>query len=884
MPKANLNALLERLHPFCLDRLQTTAALCGQLTHPEVGVEHFLKQLNEPEDADFGHILRHFGLDQAFLARALDQALDEHPKGHAGRPAMSTELVELLQDAWLAASLELGEASIRSGCALLAILAQASAPGEPQGAAKSYLNYLGHINRDELVDRFRDIVRLSSEEAQRLPAPWRENRASRSDSGAGESALSLYCFNLSESAASGAMDPVFGRDREMRQLIDILARRRKNNPIIVGDAGVGKTALVEGLAQRIAAGDAPELLKGVTILGLDIGLLEAGAGVKGEFENRLKSVIREIKDAPTPIILFIDEAHTLIGAGGRTGGSDAANLLKPALARGELRTIAATTWPEYKKYFEKDQALTRRFQPVKIEEPSVEATVDILRGLKPRYERDHGVAISDQGILAAAEFSDRYISGRLLPDKAVDLLDTSAARVKVSLTHKPPILEENEKRVLAVKRKIEALHRDRRNGLLIEENALNRSWEQLEELKAEAEELKARWERERALVTEILGLRLQAPNGGGGPTGPQDRREHLSARLAELKALQSKGPLIRHEVDPDVVAKVISDWTGIPLGKVMRDQALSVLQLKDNLGVRIRGQEQALDIISRAVKAAKSGLKDPRLPMGVFLLVGPSGVGKTETAMALADQLFGDERAIISVNMSEFQERHSLSRLIGAPPGYAGYGEGGVLTEAIRRRPYSVVLLDEAEKAHLEVLNLFYQVFDKGSMADGEGRVVDFRHSIVFLTSNLAADRIARLFKERRSNDPLPVQTALGAIRPVLVEHFKPALLGRMTIVPYFPLSNEALREIVGLKLDSLATRLLETNHMRLSYPYRLLDNIASRCADPETGARAIDAVFGQTILPRMSEEILNRMFQGSMPTAAHLDVNEAGKYVVAFE
>lgn len=882
MPKANLNALLERLHPFCLDRLQATATLCGQLTHPEVKVEHFLKQLNEPQDSDFGHILRHFGLDQAFLARALDQALEEFPKGHAGRPAMAPELVELLQDAWLAASLELGEASIRSGCALLAVLGRALPPNEAKGPAKSYVNYLGHINRDDLINGYRDIVRLSSEEAQRLPAPWRESRSGRSDSAAGESALSQYCFNISESAASGAMDPVFGRDREMRQLIDILARRRKNNPIIVGDAGVGKTALVEGLAQRIAAGDAPDLLKGVTILGLDIGLLEAGAGVKGEFENRLKSVIREIKDAATPIILFIDEAHTLIGAGGRTGGSDAANLLKPALARGELRTIAATTWPEYKKYFEKDQALTRRFQPVKIEEPSVEETVDILRGLKPRYERDHGVAISDQGILAAAEFADRYISGRLLPDKAVDLLDTSAARVKVSLTHKPPILEENEKRILAVKRKIEALHRDRRNGLSIEEKSLNRSWEQLEALKAEAEELKERWERERTLVAEILSLRLHAPNGGGA--GQQDRREFLSGRLAELKTLQSKGPLIRHEVDPDVVAKVISDWTGIPLGKVLRDQALSVLQLKDNIGVRIRGQEQALDIISRTVKAAKSGLKDPRLPLGVFLLVGPSGVGKTETALALADQLFGDERAIISVNMSEFQERHSLSRLIGAPPGYAGYGEGGVLTEAIRRRPYSVVLLDEAEKAHLEVLNLFYQVFDKGSLADGEGRVVDFRHSIVFLTSNLAADRIARLAKERRPLEASAVDAALKTVRPVLVEHFKPALLGRMTIVPYFPLTSEAMREIVGLKLDSLAVRLLETNHMRLSYPYRLLDHIVARCTDPETGARAIDSVFGQTILPRMSEEILNRMFQGGMPAAAHLDVNEAGEYIVAFE
>jgi len=875
MPKANLNALLERLHPFCLDRLQATATACGQLTHHEVSIEHFLKQLNETPDADFGQILRHCGLDQAFLARALDHVLGEYPTGHAGRPTMAPELVDLLQDAWLAASLELGEASIRSAAVLLALLGRPA--NSASGAAKVYVNYLQHVGRDDLLSGFREIVRFSIEEAQRSPAPWREGRTQRPDPAAGESALSLYCFNISESAVSGAMDPVFGREREMRQLVDILARRRKNNPIIVGDAGVGKTAMVEGLAQRIATGDVPDLLKGVVILGLDLGLLEAGAGVKGEFESRLKSVIREIKDAASPIILFIDEAHALIGAGGRVGGGDAANLLKPALARGELRTIAATTWPEYKKYFEKDQALTRRFQPVKLDEPSIEATVDILRGLKPRYEKDHGVAISDQGILAAAELSDRYISGRLLPDKAVDLLDTSAARVKVGLTHKPSILEDNENRVLAVKRKIEALHRDRHYGLPIDEQALNRAWEQLETLKSEADSLKKRWEHERTLVSEILELRKASGPGAGTQAG---RHEHLAGRLAELRSLQAKGPLIRHEVDPDVVAKVISDWTGIPLGKVMRDQALSVLQLKENLGLRIRGQDQALDVISRTVRAAKSGLKDPRLPLGVFLLVGPSGVGKTETALALADQLFGDERALISVNMSEFQERHSLSRLIGSPPGYAGYGEGGVLTEAVRRRPYSVVLLDEAEKAHLEVLNLFYQVFDKGVLADGEGRLVVFRHSIVFLTSNLASEFITGICEGRA----LPAEAMVKAVRPVLNDHFKPALLGRMTIVPYYPLTPEAMREIVALKLDSLASRLLETNRMRLSYPYRLLEHIASRCTDPETGARNIDHIMGATILPRMSEEILSRMFQGGMPTAAHLDIDAAGEYVVTFE
>jgi len=647
---------------------------------------------------------------------------------------------------------------------------------------------------------------------------------------------------------------------------------------------VGKTAVVEGLALRVVEGDVPDLLRDVSIVGLDMGLLQAGAGVKGEFENRLKSVINEVKASPKPIILFIDEAHTLIGAGGSAGGGDAANLLKPALARGELRTVAATTWSEYKKYFEKDAALARRFQPVKLDEPSVETAALILRGLKEKYEEAHDVVVRDDAVAAAAELSSRYISGRQLPDKAVDLLDTSAARVKILLTAKPDIVEDKERSLQALEREKTALQRDKAHGLKVEDERLKEIDILLGSIEEELGVLKERWLKEKELVHKIIELRHALQGGEGKEPAREDEAElrgQMEELAEELEAVQGDAPLVRIEVDPDMVSKVVSDWTGIPLGKVMREEARNVVNLKTNLQERIKGQDEALESITQVIKASKAGLKDPAQPMGVFLLVGPSGVGKTETALALADLLFGGERFMVTINMSEFQERHTVSRLIGSPPGYVGYGEGGVLTEGVRQRPYSLVLLDEAEKAHLEVLNLFYQVFDKGSLSDGEGRVIDFKNTVLFLTSNLASDVITELCS---GEERPPIETVSSAIRPILSNHFKPALLARMTIVPFYTLPSDILKDIVALKLNKLARRMEETHKTRLSYSPAVVEQIAARCTEVETGARNIDHIMNGTILPQLSRDILARMSEEALPPEIKLDVAEDGGFEISFQ
>jgi type VI secretion system protein VasG len=686
-------------------------------------------------------------------------------------------------------------------------------------------------------------------------------------------------------AGSGEIDPVFGRDREIRQMVDILARRRKNNPIVVGEAGVGKTAVVEGLALRIVEGDVPELLRDVSILGLDMGLLQAGAGMKGEFENRLKSVINEVKASEKPIILFIDEAHTLIGAGGSAGGGDAANLLKPALARGELRTVAATTWSEYKKYFERDAALARRFQLVKLDEPSEETAVLILRGLKDKYESAHNVIVRDDAIEAAAALSSRYITGRQLPDKAVDLLDTAAARVKVLLTAKPDVIEDKERTIQALEREKKALERDRLHGIKTDLDRHKSIEQNLKKLNEELTGLKERWLKEQALAHEVIELRHSLyelrSEEKADKAKEKEFTEKIDKTLGELQALQSDSSLVKIEVDPDVVSKVVSDWTGIPLGKVMRDEALNVIKLEENLKQRIKGQNEALGVITQAVKSAKAGIKDPSQPMGVFLLVGPSGVGKTETGLVIADLLFGGENFMVTVNMSEFQEKHTVSRLIGSPPGYVGYGEGGVLTEAVRQRPYSVVLIDEVEKGHLEVMNLFYQVFDKGMLADGEGRAIDFKNTVIFLTSNLATDVITELC----AGDEMPsLETVSAAIRPILSNHFKPALLARMTVVPFFTLPPEILKDIVVLKLEKLVNRLAETHKMKLVYTQKVVDQIAARCTEVETGARNIDYIMTGSIMPRMSQEILTRMGEGAVPAEVRLDLAKDGTFKISFK
>ncbi|MDE3242673.1 MAG: type VI secretion system ATPase TssH [Nitrospirota bacterium] len=874
----DLKPLISRLNPYCTQALEGAAGLCLSRGNYEVTVEHLFSKLLEDLQADFSLILRQSDLDAALAKRAIDQAIEDFRTGNSGKPVFSPLLLELIQDAWLVSSINLLESRIRSGALLLAFLSRAAF-----FASGSYVDMLKSVNRDVLLAKFGDWTR-GSVETSTAGGPAAAGEAHAGAAGGGGTALSRFCTDFTAKAKSGEIDPVFGRDQEIRQMVDILARRRKNNPIAVGDPGVGKTALVEGLALRIVQGDVPEIIRDITLLGLDMGLLEAGAGVKGEFENRLKGVINEIKASPKPIILFIDEAHTLIGAGGSAGGGDAANLLKPALARGELRTIAATTWSEYKKYFEKDPALARRFQLVKLDEPSVDTAVVILRGLRDNYEAAHKVVMRDDAIVAAAELSSRYISGRQLPDKAVDLLDTSAARVKVNLSSTPDVVEDKERRIQALQREQRALERDRDNGQVVDEARLKEITTEVAALTKEVEALRARWQKEKTAGEKVVQLRqklAEARAKGESAATVTKLQGEAERAMAEFKKLQGDTPLIRVEVDPDVVAKVVSDWTGIPLGKVLRDQAQNTLHMDRLLKKRIQGQDHAMDQIAEILKAAKSGVKDPNLPEGVFLLVGPSGTGKTETALTVADMMFGGEQSVITINMSEFQEKHTVSRLIGSPPGYVGYGEGGVLTEGVRQRPYSVVLLDEVEKGHLDVLNLFYQIFDKGACADGEGRIINFRNTVLFLTSNLATDVIAEL---TQGGTRPPLETVMGAVRPLLSNHFKPALLARMTVIPYYLLEPEAMKGIVRLKLNKLVSRLAENNKMTMTYTDKVVDQITARCTESETGARNIDFILRGTIMPQLSQEILKHMADGTMPSSVNLDVAADGSFALTFK
>ncbi|MHC1697160.1 MAG: type VI secretion system ATPase TssH [Geobacteraceae bacterium] len=874
MLTVDIKNLLALLNSLCTRALEGAAGLCVSRTHYEVTVEHLFAKLLEEPQGDLSLILRNFEIDTQNVQRSLARTLEEFHSGNTGKPVFSPLLIQWCQDAWLISSIDLTQRSIRSGSFLAALLAKPF-----QLAEGNYLNTLHSISKDTLLKQFGGLVQGSIEQSLPDERPLREEAVP-----SGSTSLSRFCTDFTGKARAGEIDPVFGRDREISQMIDILARRRKNNPIVVGEAGVGKTAVVEGLALRIVEGDVPDLLAEVAILGLDMGLLQAGAGVKGEFENRLKSVIAEIKASPRPIILFIDEAHTMIGAGAQAGGGDAANLLKPALARGELRTIAATTWAEYKKYFEKDAALARRFQPVKLDEPSVETAVLILRGLKDKYEQAHGVTVRDDAITAAAELSGRYISGRQLPDKAVDLLDTSAARVKILLTAKPPQIEDKERAIQAQEREKSALERDRLHGQVTDEGRQQELDGRLAALKEELKEIHTRWKKEQDLAHRLIGLRGELAEIAGRE-GHDDELERvrgmMSGVTAELDVLQDGSPLVRIEVDPDMVAKVVSDWTGIPLGRVLRDQARNVVQLENDLKQRIKGQDEALATIGQIIRAAKAGLNDPRQPLGIFLLVGPSGVGKTETALAVADLMFGGERFLTTVNMSEFQEAHTISRLIGSPPGYVGFGEGGVLSEAVRRHPYSVVLMDEVEKAHLDVVNLFYQVFDKGTLSDGEGREINFRDTVLFLTSNLASDIIARHCSGLKRPDP---KVLVEAIRPVLSQHFKPALLSRMTIVPFYRLGPSFMKEIVTLRMEKLADRLRESNKLELVYSSEVLKRIATRCQEVETGARTIDHIMRGTILPQLSAEILSRLGEGAMPSSVQLGAAKDGGFSVRFK
>ncbi|MCF8027725.1 MAG: type VI secretion system ATPase TssH [Desulfobacteraceae bacterium] len=872
----DIKSLFSKLNDQSTNVLHNAVGLCVSRTNYEITVEQFLLKSLEDTSGDIQVILRYFEIDPARVSSALTDALEDQKAGNPGKPTFSPLLVELFEKAWMLTSIDLGARRVRTGAILTAFLTRPTYFG-----SGPFVDLLKKINRETLQTNFWKITEGSAEQQQ---APQEGGQSGDASGAPGpDGYLAKYCQDFTAKAAAGNIDPVFGREEEIHQIIDVLARRRKNNPILVGEPGVGKTAVIEGLALRITEDDVPEMLQNVTLLGLDMGALEAGAGMKGEFENRLKGVLSEIKASEKPIILFIDEAHTLIGAGGSAGSSDAANLLKPALARGEIKTCAATTWSEYKKYFEKDPALARRFQLIKLAEPDVSVATLILRGLKDNYEASHKVIVRDDAIVAAAEYADRYISGRFLPDKAIDLLDTSCARIKINLTAKPPVLTDAQRARQALEREKRALDRDRDNGIEVEAERYEQLLAAMEDRDRQIENITARWQQEKNQAAAVVDIRnqIQAMEGSGN-----GEKEALNVQLAEaakaLAGIQEDDPMVRIEVCPDVVGKVVSDWTGIPLGKIQRDQVKTILNIEERLGERIKGQDHAIAAIGEVIKAAKSGIKNPDQPLGVFLLVGPSGVGKTETGLGVADLLFGGEHNIVTINMSEFQERHSTSRLIGSPPGYVGYGEGGMLSEAVRQNPYSVVLLDEVEKAHPDVMNLFYQVFDKGTLSDGEGKDINFKNTVIILTSNLATDVIQEM--THGEEDIPPMDAVMGAVRPLLSKHFKPALLARMTVVPYYSLNPVAMARVVGLKLARLQKTMQQNNKIKLTYGDDVVEQITARCAEVETGARNIDYILQGKVMPQISQTLLQGMGEdGELPGTISLTTGEQGEFQIAF-
>ena len=893
MVDVDIKGLITKLNRFGTRSLEAAAGSCVSRGHYEVTVDHVMLQFLEDPEADVQKILYQYGVSPARLLDALQRFLERVRSGNPGRPVFSPVLLEWLQDAWLLASVEHRDAQVRSGHLFLALLLH---PERYSGA--DLAPHLDAIKRDELRRDLYRICRNSKEadvsvEEGGVPqaAPGRPRE---------ETAIGRFTIDVTDRARGGEIDPVFAREREIRQMIDILGRRRKNNPIVVGEPGTGKTAIVEGLALRIVDGDVPDILRNVRLLSLDLGLLQAGAGVKGEFENRLKGVIQEIKSSPTPIVTFIDEAHTLIGSGGAAGGTDAANLLKPALARGELRTIAATTWSEYKKYFEKDAALERRFQVVKCDEPSEEDAILMLRGLRDKYEQAHGIRISESAVESAVRLSTRYISGRQLPDKAVDLLDTAASRVKIGMATVPDVVDDLTRSLSHIQREIKSLLREEELGGTADPDRIRELETRREALTAQRDERRAQWERERAVVDRINAIRARLSDddeeqtadaaaateaGSAAPpeeltSDPDELKQVLRSALDELHAIQGEIPLSPLDVDARLVASIVSNWTGIPVGRMVQDEAARVLTFRDRLAERIKGQGHALESIDRGIRASRAGLKNPKTPIGVFLFVGPSGVGKTETALAVADLMFGGERFLTTINMSEFQEKHTVSRLIGSPPGYVGFGEGGVLTEAVRQRPYSVVLLDEVEKADPEVLNLFYQVFDKGMLADGEGRVIDFKNTAIFMTSNLGTEAIMGL-----CGGPVPptMDEVTNAIRPVLSKHFKPALLGRMEIVPFLTLPQSVMKEITTIKLRQVVARLRDSHRMNLEIDPAVVDVIVARCTDVDSGARNIDHIVNATLLPLLSTRLLEQMSAGPLPDRARVGVDESEAFLIEF-
>ena len=881
MININLKSLVDKMSPYMRDSLEGAAGLCLAHSQYNVELEHWLLKLLDISDTDFVTLLEKHDVNPGSVAKQLAGTISRFRSGSSRPAALAPSIVEAAKNAWMLASVDYAQPVVSSGHLLAALLLEDSTRRQLLESCPE----LKEIAPESIRETARAIFGTTGETDSlvRGNEPGSEGGQAGPVSASKTPALDKYTVNLTERAQSGQIDPVLGRDEEIRQCIDILTRRRQNNPIMTGEAGVGKTAVVEGFALRIAAGDVPEPLKGVAVRTLDLGLLQAGASVKGEFENRLKSVIEEVRASVTPIILFIDEAHTMIGAGGKEGQGDAANLLKPALARGELRTIAATTWAEYKKYFERDPALTRRFQVVKVEEPSEEKAIDMMRGIAQSLQDHHKVRILDEAIIASVTLSHRYIPGRQLPDKSVSLLDTACARVALSQSATPGAIEDAQRRIQRAETTIGKLER--------EAAATGEHTERLADLYAEKQnaetllaDLNTQYEQETALITQIRECRDQIDQNfmadADNKLSDSDAdalKTQLKALTAELSGIQGDAPLMQANVDEQAIAEVIANWTGIPVGKMVSDQITAVQTLADRLGQRVIGQPHALEAIAQVIRTSRAGLTDPRKQMGVFLFCGTSGVGKTETALALADELFGGEQNITTINMSEFKEEHKVSMLLGSPPGYVGYGEGGVLTEAARRKPYSVILLDEMEKAHPGVQDIFYNLFDKGTIKDGEGRDIDFKNTIIIMTSNAGEDAIRAIFNQVEEK-PEP-EVLLDNIRPHLLQHFKPAFMGRANTIAYYPLDDENLMQIAAINMRRIEKRLTEKYGAEFSYDEDVLINIVARCQESDTGARNIETILNRTVLPALASECLAKMAEGEEVTKVHIGATEDGDF-----
>jgi len=920
MAEIKRSTLFGKLNPLGYKSIESATIFCKMRGNPYVEVAHWLHQLLQQPDSDLLRIIRHFNLDSSRVAADLVAALDRLPRGATAVSDFSPHIETALQQAYLYATLLFGEPQVRTGHLVVAFLRTDSLRNVFLGHSREFIKIKG----EQLTDDFAKIVAGSPEDSMRSSdgsgisagaAPGETSGALAPAEMGKQEALKRFTTDLTEKARKGEIDPIVGRDQEIRQCVDILMRRRQNNPILTGEAGVGKTAVVEGFVHRILAGDVPPALRDVSIRSLDLGLLQAGASMKGEFEQRLRGVIDEIQASSKPIILFIDEAHTLMGAGGG-GAGDAANLLKPALARGTLRTIAATTWDEYKRHIEKDPALTRRFQVVKVEEPSEDKCIGMMRAVMVPFEKHHKTQVLDEAIDAAVRLSHRYIAGRQLPDKAVSLIDTASARVGISQHAVPPEVDDCRRRIAALQTELGILHREAATGMDHQARQAEIN-ERLDSEKNRLAGLEKHWNEEKELVGNILRLRARllaagtdpaqplkntppaapaAPAPAPGPAAPAPanpgngqltagERDQMLAELkealAKLKRFQGESPLIFPSVDANAIAGVVADWTGIPVGRMVKNEIEQVLKLGDLLERRVIGQRHALDTIARRIQTSRARLDNPNRPVGVFMLVGPSGTGKTETALSLAETLFGGEQNLISINMSEFQEAHTVSTLKGSPPGYVGYGEGGILTEAVRRHPYSVVLLDEVEKAHHDVHEIFFQVFDKGWMEDAEGRYIDFKNTIIILTSNAAQDIIINMCK-----DPELMPGAEGlekAMRGPLTKVFPDALLNRLVVVPFYPITKEILHRIIKLNLSRVARRVQENHKVPFTYDDSVLELIGQRCTELERGARMVDALITNTILPEIGREFLTRLAGGAEMKRVHVTANE-GNFAFVFD